>query len=380
MKKKLAQLADENLLRSPLEVESAFGAKLTIKGKPVTCFCSNDYLGLAGDAQVKQAVCDAVQKWGLGASASRLISGTQSVHRDLERAIASLKKTDDALLTSTGWVANQAAISALTGPGDLILSDKLNHASIIEAAQSSKARLRSYHHRDMTRLESLLKKHRAEHDRCLIVTDSLFSMDGDFAPLAELVELKNRYNARLMIDDAHAFGVFGKTGAGAGEYFELSDQIDLTVGTLSKAVGSVGGFVASAKPVIDLMRSTAKSYIYTTALPACVCAGSLKSLEIIRTDPTRREHLHMLANWLCDKLKSAGLDILDTQSQIIPVVVGRTEDALRISAQLLEAGFLVPAIRPPTVPKGSSRLRIGLSASHTIEDVRALFDAISANA
>ncbi len=372
----LDDLAARQLLRSPAVLSSPVGPAVTVDGRELVCFCSNDYLGLAGDETVKAAAIEAIEQWGVGAGASRLVCGTTDLHRRLEGRLAQFKQTEAALVTSTGWMANQAAISALAGAGDLILCDKLDHASILDAARSSGAVMRTYTHRDIERLERLLRRHRGEHKRCLIVTDSVFSMDGDLAPLNELVALKRRYDARLLIDEAHATGVLGESGRGAAELLGVEDGIDAVVGTLSKALGGLGGFIAGPGAFIDVLRSTSRPYIYTTAPPASLAVASLESLRIIREEPQRRTYLLQLADWLRCELAQRGLNTLGSASQIIPVLIGPAEKALAIAAQLLDAGFLIPAIRPPTVPPNTSRLRISLSSAHTQEDLAPLPDLL----
>ena len=379
MQRRLDELARADLLRSERVVGPARGARLSVDGREVLCLCSNDYLALAGDESIRAAAAEAVGRWGLGAGASRLVSGTTQLHVELERRLAKFKQCQAAVVTSSGWVANHVAVGALAGKGDLVLCDKLNHASIIDAARACGAHMRTFAHRDTARLVGLLDRHRASHRRCLIVTDSLFSMDGDFAPLAELVEIKDRFDARLLIDEAHATGVIGPSGRGLAAQAGVEDRIDATVGTLSKAIGAVGGFVAGPRVLADVIRNTARAYIYTTAPPPAICAAAIRALDIIRDQPERRARVLALAAQLRAELTAAGLAIGESTSQILPVLLGDASRALAVSAALLDAGFLVPAIRPPTVAPGSSRLRVTLSAAHTPDDVHrfaaALIDA-----
>jgi len=370
MKAALDALGAADLLRAPAVVESACGPKVVVAGRQVVCLCGNDYLGLACDPAVKAAASEAIGRWGVGAGASRLVSGTTTLHVELERRLAEFKGAEAAIVMPTGWMANHVAIHALAGAGDLILSDKLNHASIIDAAMSSGARVRTYAHRDVRRAEALLERHRREHRRCLIVTDSLFSMDGDFAPLGELVELKNRHDAMLLIDEAHATGVFGEHGRGVAELLGVERDIDATVGTLSKAIGALGGFVAGPRALIETICNTGRAFMFTTALPPALCAAAMAAIQIIRDEPRRRSDLLQLAQVLRLRLSGAGFQVGNSVSQIIPVIIGGAPEAVRVSKALLEEGFLVPAIRPPTVPKGSSRLRVSLSAKHEQDDLR----------
>lgn len=369
MRRTLEDLEAAGLRRRPVVTESAVGPRVRVGGRDLLCLCSNDYLGLADDPAVKQAAIDAIARWGVGAGASRLVSGTTCAHVELEERLARFKHAQGAVVLPTGWMANHVAIHCLAGPDDAVLCDKLNHASILDAVRSCGARLRTYPHGDMGRLRDLLERHRREHRRCLIVTDSLFSMDGDLAPLAELVELKNHYDALLMLDEAHATGVLGRGGRGLAEREGLEDAVDLAVGTLSKAIGAMGGFVTGREEIVETIRNMGRPYIYTTALPPALCAAAAKSLEIIETQPARREKLLAMAQDLRRRLAALGLDTGASQSQILPVIVGEAQRAVEVSRRLLEAGVLIPAIRPPTVPRGTSRLRISLSSAHEWEDI-----------
>jgi len=422
----LDALAAADLLRRPVEVESACGARVRVGGRDVVCLCSNDYLGLANDPLIKAAAIAGVERFGVGAGASRLVSGTQSPHARLERRLAAFKGAESAVVTATGWMANHVAIHAVVGAGDLILCDKLNHASIVDACLSSPARTRTYPHGDTGRLADLLRRHRGQHRRCLIVTDSLFSMDGDLAPLAELADLKERHDAVLMIDDAHATGVLGETGRGAAELLGVEGRVDVVVGTLSKAIGVLGGFVAGPAVLIDAIRNTGRPYLFTTALPAALCQAAEAALEIIESQPHRRRTLLENAAWLrrstgvppvsrmgvSPMQRDLGSDGSESEESvraetvlsdetpanrehgrdahathgrdarattpILPVLIGPAADAVRVSRALLERGFLVPAIRPPTVPKNTSRLRISLTAAHTRDDLQRFTEALAA--
>ncbi|MBT3278729.1 MAG: 8-amino-7-oxononanoate synthase [Phycisphaerales bacterium] len=378
MQTELVSLAERDLLRDPRVVDSPCASHVTVDGREVVCLCSNDYLALANDPAVVSAAAEGVRQWGFGSGASRLVCGTLRPHRLLEEELAAFKHADDAMLCSTGWMANRIAILSLASAGDLILSDKLNHASILDATRASGARVRSYSHCDMDRLEALLTKHRADHRRCLIVTDSVFSMDGDVAPLAEIVALKNRFDATLMIDDAHGTGVLGAQGRGAAEGAGVESGIDVTVGTLSKALGCIGGFIASRQAHVDLLRSTARAYIYTTALPPAVAEAARAALRLVQAEPERRQRVLAMADDLRMQLGAAGLETLNSTTQILPVVVGEAGDAVRLSQQLFDAGFFAAAIRPPTVGPNSSRLRISLSSGHTEDEIRRFGDTLIA--
>jgi len=364
------------LRRDPPVVSSACGPRVRIGGREVVCLCSNDYLSLAADPAVRSAAVEAVGRWGFGAGASRLVSGTSELHVELEKSLADFKRCEASAVTSTGWMANHVAVHALAGDGDLILCDKLNHASIIDAARACGATLRTYAHGDAARAEALLHRLRPRYRRCLIVTDSLFSMDGDVAPLAELVDLKRRFDAQLLIDEAHATGVLGAHGRGAAELLGVEEHIDATVGTLSKALGAMGGFVAGPDVLIETIRNTGRAFIYTTAPPAVVCAAALEALRIVREQPERRRKVLELSASLRARLHADGVDTRDSQSQIIPVMIGDAGEAVRVSRALFDAGFLAAAIRPPTVPRGGSRLRVSLCAGHDPQDIERFADAL----
>ena len=424
MRRRLEEREREGLLRRLVAIGSGSGPTVEIGGRRVVCLSGNDYLGLAGDERVKSAAAEAIGQWGVGAGASRLLGGTTKLHDELEASLAAFKGAEAALVTSTGWGANHVAIHALAGRGDLILADKLSHASILDAGLSSGATLRTYAHCDMKRLSSLLDRFRTKHRRCLIVTDSLFSMDGDVAPLGELADLKDRHDAQLLIDEAHATGVLGRRGAGAAEMLGVEGRIDATVGTLSKALGGLGGFVAGPRVLIDTILNTGRAFIFTTALPPALCAAALEALRIIRDEPQRRARLLELARRLRERLTDMGLmeiragaakrqaaartsasaallagrgeeNLVSTLGRnscptglagdarptfsctpIIPIVVGEAGAAVRLSRRMLEEGFYVPAIRPPTVPRGASRLRVSLRCDHDEADLLRFAEAL----
>ena len=329
MQADLDDLAAQGLRRFERVLQSASGPRALLDGRHVRMFCSNDYLALADDPAVKAAAVEAIGRWGVGAAASRLLAGTMAPHVELERALAAFKGTQAAIVTSTGWMANHAAIAALAGHGDLILSDKLNHASIIDAARASGATLRTYHHCDAGRAAALLEKFRSRYRRCLIVTDSLFSMDGDIAPLPALADLAGRYDAQLLIDEAHATGVLGEFGRGAAELLGVEGRIDATVGTLSKALGCLGGFVAGPAVLIERIRNTARPYIFTTALPPAIAAAAMAALQIVRDQPDRRDRVLALAADFGARLAAAGIATANSVSQIVPVIVGDASAATR---------------------------------------------------
>lgn len=366
---RLSELSAQGLRRSLRTIESAQGAYVTVDGRRLCCMCSNDYLGLANHPEVVAAVRSAVERWGWGAGASQLVCGHMGPHAQLEARLAAFKKTPAALVCSTGYQANLAAVRGLAGREDIVFLDKLNHASIIDAARGSGAVVRVFPHRDYAKLERLLDRS-AGFRRRVIVTDSLFSMDGDLADLPRLVELKRRFDALLIVDEAHATGVFGEHGRGAAEMMGVEDAIDVTVGTLSKALGGVGGFVTASAEIVELLVNAAGAFIYTTALPPAACAAAMAGLDVIEREPHRRQNLLAMAGRLREELGGRlELDLGSSTSQIVPVIVGEAEQAVRLSRALEEAGFLIPAIRPPTVPRGRSRLRISLSAEHDPADL-----------
>lgn len=365
----LLELSAKGLRRTLRTIESTQDAYVTMNGRRLCCMCSNNYLGLASHPEVIAAVKSAVERWGWGAGASRLVSGHMGPHAELEARLAAFKNTPAALVCSTGYQANLAAIRGLAGPDDILLLDKLNHASIINAARGSGAVLRVFPHRDYAKLERLLDRS-AGYRRRIIITDSIFSMDGDFADLPRLADLKRRYDALLIVDEAHATGIFGRQGRGVAELMQVEEAIDVTVGTLSKALGGIGGFIAASTEIIDLLVNVAGPFIYTTALPPAACAAALAALDLIEREPQRREKLLSLANRLRAELGDRlGFDLGGSTSQIVPIIVGEAEAAVQLSRRLEEGGFLIPAIRPPTVPRGRSRLRISLSAGHDPADV-----------
>ncbi|HUW17969.1 MAG TPA: 8-amino-7-oxononanoate synthase [Sedimentisphaerales bacterium] len=370
----LDELKRANLLREPRCIDSAQATSVRIDGREKVLFCSNNYLGLADHPKVIQAVIDAVRQYGHGAGASRLISGTMRPHVELEKDLARLFRKDAALVFPSGWTANEAVIKTIPSKGDLLLLDKLDHASIIDAARSSEAQFRTYRRDNLNRLEKFLADKSCA--RKFIITESIFSMDGDAADLKTLVELKVKYDAFLIVDEAHALGCLGETGAGLAEEMGLLDQVDIVVGTMSKALGSAGGVAAAKKVVVDLLINKARCFIYTTAPTVANCAAARAALEIVRTEPHRRERLRQNAEYLRTKLNRLGINTGRSISHIVPVIIGGEKEALAVSRSLYEAGFFVPAIRPPTVPAGTARLRLSLQSEHSKEQMDALCEAL----
>lgn len=372
LRETLTDLSQKKLRRKLRVVEGAQGRELILDGKKVLNFCSNNYLGLADDPRLIQAATDAMQKEGFGSGASRLVCGNLSSHTKLEQKIAAFKGTEAALLFSTGYMANVGIIPALCGHGDMIFSDRLNHASIIDGILLSHAEFKRYPHNDMDILEVMLKA--ASPGKKLIITDSVFSMDGDVAPLDKIVELAEKYNCMVMVDEAHGLGVLGPNGKGAAEYFDVGSKIAVQMGTFSKAAGSFGAYVCGSRQLIDYLVNKARSFIYTTGMPPAVAAASVKGIELIESEPQRRKRLWEHTHYVLGELKYLGFDTLNTTTPIIPIVVKDPDVCVQFSQKLLEAGIFVSAIRPPTVPAGTSRLRLTLMATHTQEDLKFLID------
>ena len=371
----LQNLAARNLRRRLTEVEEVLpGGKVRLGGQVLVNLSSNDYLGLSQDPRLIDAAQKAAARWGGGAGASRLVAGHLALHREVEATLAAFKGTEAAVIFSTGYMANLGTISALTGPGDTVFCDKLNHASIYDGIKLSGANLARFPHRDMNRLESLLQK--AGSGRRLIVTDTVFSVDGDVAPLKDLVELKNRYDAVLMVDEAHATGVLGPRGAGLADELGLTPHVEVHMGTFSKALGSLGGYVAGDQRLIDYLHNRARSFIYSTAMPPQVLGAIGAALEVVVQEPERREYLLSGAKIFREELIQAGFDLLGSQTQIVPVLVGENARTLEFAGRLRERGLLAVAFRPPTVTPGRARVRFSLSAAHSREDLAAARQAI----
>jgi len=360
----LASLEKAGLRRRLSARQGPQTATIHIEGRTLINFGANDYLGLAADQRLVEAVRRALEEEAWGGGASPLVTGRSMLHAALERRLAQFEGTEAALLFPSGFAANSATIAALAGKGDALFSDAKNHASIIDGCRLSGAEVAVYRHGDVDHLAELLAQS-SGHRRRLIVTDSLFSMDGDLAPLPCLAELAERYDAMLLVDEAHATGVFGKQGRGVSEHFQCEEGVDIRVGTLSKALGSMGGFVAGPQNLIDLLANRARGYVFSTAAPAAMCAAGLAALDIIRDEPNRRRELLEKAERLRAQLLQQGWDLGSSTSQILPVYGGDPNRVMGIVANLREQGLLVPGIRPPTVPEGESLLRISLSWSHT---------------
>ncbi|MCB4792515.1 MAG: 8-amino-7-oxononanoate synthase [Elusimicrobia bacterium] len=379
MKKELTNelevLKEKGLYRS-LKIISSYSEKeIVIDGIKYMNFSSNNYLGMSLRPEVKKAAIDAINKYGCGGTSSRLICGTLDVHKELEEKLARLKSKEASLVFPSGFSTNQGIISTLFSSGDAIIMDKLNHASLWDGASLSKARIFIYEHKDMESLEKILKRAQSYKKR-LIVTDTVFSMDGDLAPLKEIAYLAKKYSAVTMIDEAHATGVFGEKGSGLAEELGVEKEIDIVMGTLSKAIGSSGGFVCADKETIEYLINKSRAFIYTTSLaPASVCSA-IKALEIIEREPEKRKKLLENAKYLKNNLNALGFDTLESESQIIPLFTGEVSKTLEISSKLMDAGIYVPAIRPPTVAEGRCRLRFSLTSQHSKEDIDKLIETI----
>ncbi|WP_026685667.1 8-amino-7-oxononanoate synthase [Azovibrio restrictus] len=378
LREELAALADQGLARRRRLLESPCAPRAMVEGREMLAFASNDYLGLAAHPELAQALADGALTWGAGSGASHLVSGHLGPHDLLEQRLAAFTGFARALTFSTGYLANLAVTPTLApGRDDAIFADKLNHASLIDAAQLSRARHHRYPHNDMAALERLLAASDARSK--VIVTDAVFSMDGDLAPLAELFALAERFDAWLVVDDAHGFGVLGPQGQGSLAHCGVpAHPRVILMGTLGKAAGVGGAFVAGSELVMDYLLQKARSYIFTTAQPPAVACALVKSLELIAAGDARRAHLQALIRQLQEGLAGLPWQLLPSQTAIQPLIVGDNEAALALSRALWERGLWVAAIRPPTVPVGTARLRISLSAAHSQADVASLVDALKA--
>jgi 8-amino-7-oxononanoate synthase len=370
----LRQLEQDGLYRRRRVVDGPQGVTLNTDGRELINFCSNDYLGLASHPKVIAAFKAGVDRYGVGSGSAHLICGHSSAHHALEEELAAFTGRERALLFSTGYMANLGVISALLGRSDTVLEDRLNHASLLDGGLLSRARFQRYRHADS---EDLQIKLEAVSGKALVVSDGVFSMDGDLAPLPAMVDLAEQHHAGLLIDDAHGFGVLGKNGGGIVEHFALTqDQVPILIGTLGKAFGTFGAFVAGSEDLIEMLIQKARSYVFTTALPAAVAEATRASLRLLQAETWRREHLRNLISRFRQGARMHGLQLMDSFTAIQPILVGDSGQAMAASLRLLEQGFWVSAIRPPTVPAGSARLRITFSANHTEQQVDALLDAL----
>lgn len=370
----LNQRQAQHLYRRPRITESPQQPLTQINGKPMLAFCSNDYLGLANHPTVIQAFQQAANQYGVGSGAAHLVNGHSRLHQQLEEALAEFTQRERALLFSTGYMANLGLMNALAERHDTVYQDRLNHASLLDAALLSGAKLVRYPHNDVHQLAKRLDV--VANGQKLIATDGVFSMDGDLAPVKDLAVLAKQHEAWLMVDDAHGFGILGKTGAGLLEAEQLSQEDAILMGTLGKALGTAGAFVASSTELIEYLIQTARPYIYTTAQPPAIAAASLASLKLVQTETWRREYLKHLIQMFRTGAKQLGLALMPSDTAIQPILIGDNAKALAISQQLEQSGVLITAIRPPTVPQNTARLRITLSAAHTPQQVEFLLDLL----
>ena len=365
----------DGLLRELRAIDLRRGAVISLKGKDYIDFSSNDYLGLSGHPKMKQAAQEAMEKFGTSSSASRLLSGTLKLHSELEEKIACFKGKEAGLVFNSGYQANVGIISSLFKKGDVVFADKLSHASIIDGILLSGAKLFRFSHNDSSYLETLLKEQRDKFKNSLIITETIFSMSGDKAPLKEIAALKEKYNSQLMVDEAHATGIFGKTGSGLAEEENVTGKIDLIMGTFSKGLGSFGAYLVASEEVKQYLINTCRSFIYSTSLPASVIAANLASLDLIKEEPFRRKELLENAEYFRNSLKDLGFNVKG-DSQIIPLMIGDSQKAVFISEALKKRGHWAQAIRPPTVPQNQARLRFSLTYHHSKETLKKLINDI----
>jgi 8-amino-7-oxononanoate synthase len=373
---RLSELRNHGLYRRMRCVSGPQGPRVLLDGKPVLLLCSNNYLGLADHPRVREAAAEAAMRYGAGSGASRLVSGNMTIHRRLEEQLAGFKRSDACLLFGSGYLANAGVVSALAGEGDVVFSDALNHASIIDGCRLARAETFVYDHCDTDHLEWGLRQ--AEGRGSLIVTDGVFSMDGDLAPLERLVELGQRYDARVMVDDAHGTGAIGPDGRGSGAEAGLEDEVDIVVGTLGKSLGSYGAFVCCDQSMAKYLINSARTLIFSTALPPPAVAAAMAALELLREQPRRVEKLQRNAGVLRAALAQQGLPMPGAPTQILPLVVGDAHETVRASERALERGIFAQAIRPPTVPAGTSRLRLAVMAAHTKSELREAAQVLAA--
>lgn len=365
----IGALKEGGLFNTIRTIESAQGAWLVINGQRVLNFCANNYLGLANHPRLREAAIKAIEEYGVGPGAVRTIAGTMTLHDRLERKLADFKGAEDAILLQSGFTANQAAIPALMGDGDLIISDELNHASIIDAVRLTKAARGIYKHNDMADLRRVLDEARGQHNKIMVVTDGVFSMDGDYAPLDEITELAEAANAIIMVDDAHGEGVLGRGGRGIVDHFGLHGRVDIEVGTMSKAFGVMGGYIAGSKRLVDYLRQRARPFLFSSATTVPDTAACLAAVELLEESTELVDRLWANAEIFKNGMRQLGFDTGHTQTPIIPVMLGDAKLARRFSQRLLEEGVFAMAIGYPTVPQGKARIRVMMSAAHSSDDL-----------
>lgn len=370
----LEEREEENLLRGLAEVFPGKEARIRVEGREFINFSSNDYLGLSKHPLLAEAAKEALEM-GVGSGASRLMTGSTNIHHELEEKVAHFKEKPAALVFNSGYQANIGIISALCGKDDVVFFDKLSHASIVDGVRLSGAAFFRFRHNDTDHLESLLRKERENYHSAMIITETVFSMDGDIAPVEEIVRLKKEHECLLMLDEAHATGIFGEKGAGLTEETGTAEDVDIIMGTFSKALGSFGAYAATSAEVRDFLVNACRSFIYSTALPPSVIAANIAVLDIAQHESYRRQTLLLNADHLRSKLKEEGFDVKGN-SQIVPVILGGNEQAVRASESLKEKGYWVMPVKPPTVPKGEARLRISLTFNHKRVDINNFIDDI----
>ncbi len=371
----LKEKQQQHLYRKAHISQSPQQPHMTINGEKFLTFCSNDYLGLANHPEILSAFKQAADKYGVGSGAAHLINGHSIEHQKLEEELAEFTGRDRALLFSTGYMANLGVVNALMERGDMIFSDRLNHASLIDAGLLSNAKMKRYAHNNISALEKLYAKNTS--DNTMILTDGVFSMDGDIAPVKSLSQIAKQHNAWLMVDDAHGFGTLGKTGAGLLEQENLNqNDVPILMATLGKGIGTAGAFVAGSTELIEYLIQTARTYTFTTAMPPAIATATRASLKIIQSDNERREKLNKHIQQFKKGADELGIELMPSNTAIQPIMIGSTEQTVKISERLRDSGILITAIRPPTVPENTARLRITLSAEHTEEDVVILLDAL----
>jgi len=373
----LADLEDRDLLRVLTYCQGAPAPEVDIDGVPHLLLASNNYLGLADDPAVVAGARAALERYGAGAGASRLVTGSLDLHRRLEERIAALKRCEDALVFPTGFQANVGTIPALVGRGDVVFSDELNHASLIDGCRLSGAEVVRYAHADADALEDAVRGRAGAPGRRLVVTDTVFSMDGDLAPLPALVEVAERHGCMVMVDEAHATGVLGPTGAGALEHFGLEGRVPVVMGTLSKALGAQGGYVAGDRDLCDYLRTRDRGFVFTTALAPAAAGAAMAALDAVRDQPERRARLHALVRRLVEGARALGYAVLPTDSAVVGVLIGEAADALAVGAALRADRVWAPAIRPPSVPVGTARMRLTVMATHEDRHIDWALDALA---
>ena len=377
LKNEIDNIRAKGLYRELKQASTSTAEKVVIGNKEYVNFSSNNYLGLLNDPRLAAAAETAILKYGIGAGASRLLTGNTILHEELETVIADFKKQESALVFPTGYMANLGVVSSLMDSrNDLILADSYIHASLFDACRNALGAFKVYPHGDVNALEKILKRYYLDKRRILIITDGIFSMDGDIAPVKQLGEIAKSFGAYLMVDDAHGTGVLGKNGRGTAEYLECEDLIDIHIGTLSKSCGVLGGFATGISELKEFLVNTARSMIYTTGIPPVLCACSIEAINIIKEEPERRIRLLKNSQYLRKAMKELGFDVPEGVSHIIPVIIGENERVMELSSYLHDKGLIVPGIRYPTVPRKRSRLRISLQSTHSDNDIDQLIEVM----